>query len=227
MHIKLSFLCLRRGVSKTKYYDAYQIIFSLLTQRCFRLFRNHVVIEILFSAYAEVFPLSASVLRSERPFLCLRRGVSLEAVIECVVDPLFSAYAEVFPHLRPVQRHWMTFLCLRRGVSSSTGCFLLVRHFSLPTQRCFFRPLHRRLLQGLFSAYAEVFPPQKRASSIFFSFLCLRRGVSDWGIGRVRRDWLFSAYAEVFPPPHGYRESPSPFLCLRRGVSCLTNVRFC
>ena len=171
-------------------------------------------------------PLSKS--RSHRDsFLCLRRGVSLEAVIECVVDPLFSAYAEVFPHLRPVQRHWMTFLCLRRGVSSSTGCFLLVRHFSLPTQRCFFRPLHRRLLQGLFSAYAEVFPPQKRASSIFFSFLCLRRGVSDWGIGRVRRDWLFSAYAEVFPPPHGYRESPSPFLCLRRGVSCLTNVRFC
>ena len=157
MHIKLSFLCLRRGVSKTKYYDAYQIIFSLLTQRCFRLFRNHVVIEILFSAYAEVFPLSASVLRSERPFLCLRRGVSpLTTSAETLDDfslptqrcfqfhrllpartTLFSAYAEVFlPSTSPpiITR---TFLCLRRGVSTAKACELDLFFFSLPTQRCF------------------------------------------------------------------------------------------
>ena len=153
-----SFLCLRRGVSKTKYYDAYQIIFSLPTQRCFRLFRNHVVIEILFSAYAEVFPLSASVLRSERPFLCLRRGVSgnsqdverfhdfslptqrcfrvAHRLAACLI--LFSAYAEVF-------------LLQIMHLMQSTG-------FSLPTQRCFSGSGHR-----------------VRGRS---SFLCLRRGVS-------------------------------------------------
>ena len=137
MHIKLSFLCLRRGVSKTKYYDAYQIIFSLPTQRCFRLFRNHVVIEILFSAYAEVFPFSRGPLSGIRPFLCLRRGVSLEAVIECVVDPLFSAYAEVFRPPKSISGLRSTFLCLRRGVSTLQGDYVLKDNFSLPTQRCF------------------------------------------------------------------------------------------
>ena len=194
-----------------------------------------------------MFLLNKPVAVKRSAFLCLRRGVSV--VVNVSSDGtgfslptqrcfrrtrhcddarrLFSAYAEVFPPLPAVMGNFLSFLCLRRGVSPLTTSAETLDDFSLPTQRCFFRPLHRRLLQGLFSAYAEVFPPQKRASSIFFSFLCLRRGVSDWGIGRVRRDWLFSAYAEVFPPPHGYRESPSPFLCLRRGVSCLTNVRFC
>ena len=158
-------------------------------------------------------------LPTQRCFLIVYTGI--------LADHLFSAYAEVFPFYSQSKRAPPPFLCLRRGVSAKSSETASAASFSLPTQRCFFCGLDCIPPGLLFSAYAEVFPPQKRASSIFFSFLCLRRGVSDWGIGRVRRDWLFSAYAEVFPPPHGYRESPSPFLCLRRGVSCLTNVRFC
>ena len=70
-------------------------------------------------------------------FLCLRRGVSLEAVIECVVDPLFSAYAEVFRPPKSISGLRSTFLCLRRGVSTLQGDYVLKDNFSLPTQRCF------------------------------------------------------------------------------------------
>ena len=71
---------------------------------------------ILFSAYAEVFPVRAVIFRLRRAFLCLRRGVSRHVVLDLRLIvfslptqrcfsisshsaaglPLFSAYAEVF-----------------------------------------------------------------------------------------------------------------------------------
>ena len=92
---------------------------------------------------------------------------------------------------------------------------------------------------GLFSAYAEVFPPEGRADREGLPFLCLRRGVSITENGikarmlfslptqrcfcrRVRsqeRSALFSAYAEVFPVDTENALIIDAFLCLRRGVS--------
>ena len=53
------FLCMRRDVSKKK--DALDMLyrFSLHAQRCFSLGRTGRVDEIVFSACAEMFPLSA------------------------------------------------------------------------------------------------------------------------------------------------------------------------
>ena len=71
-----SFLCLRRGVSA---YDANQGAsrgFSLPTQRCFHGILKGVAHCFLFSAYAEVFPLTFSGTVTAAAFLCLRRGVS-------------------------------------------------------------------------------------------------------------------------------------------------------
>ncbi len=112
----MSFLCLRRGVSA---YDANQGAsrgFSLPTQRCFHGILKGVAHCFLFSAYAEVFPLTFSGTVTAAAFLCLRRGVSsLCRVVtrlarfslptqRCFPDMtsrglrsgLFSAYAEVF-----------------------------------------------------------------------------------------------------------------------------------
>ena len=97
-------------------------------------------------------------------------------------------------------------------------------------------------MNGLFSAYAEVFllAIDNRASG--GTFLCLRRGVSvvvnvsSDGTGfslptqrcfrRTRHcddaRRLFSAYAEVFPPLPAVMGNFLSFLCLRRGVSPLT-----
>ena len=72
-----------------------------------------------------------------------------------------------------------SFLCLRRGVSKCAREELRREDFSLPTQRCFPRPPHRRRSIRLFSAYAEVFLSLSIILSRFRTFLCLRRGVSD------------------------------------------------
>ena len=163
MSMDSAFLCLRRGVSDS----------SCLP------WRNSQ----LFSAYAEVFLTLPALKSLRRAFLCLRRGVSnsddfrevcvaflclrrgVSTLTRSVIfsNTLFSAYAEVFPSLPvcpkptvsfslPTQRCFplgrnkkladLTFLCLRRGVSS----VLLVVPFSVL----------------LFSAYAEVFPLQRR-----------------------------------------------------------------
>ena len=112
-----TFLCLRRGVSVTAYGRQAEIIFSLPTQRCFSDAPRWNPVEVLFSAYAEVFPLTVPANFSRSTFLCLRRGVSevhefrfslchfslptqrcfplRRSVIPFF--PLFSAYAEVFP----------------------------------------------------------------------------------------------------------------------------------
>ena len=71
---------------------------------------------------------------------------------------LFSAYAEVFPWF-PYRRHdRRPFLCLRRGVSTLRAVPNNIRYFSLPTQRCFLTDISAGFRDGLFSAYAEVFP---------------------------------------------------------------------
>ena len=62
------FLCLRRGVSKTKHYDIYQIIFSLPTQRCFCRVHPATSYTVLFSAYAEVFLTKRKTFRAPMSF---------------------------------------------------------------------------------------------------------------------------------------------------------------
>ena len=71
--------------------------------------------------------------------------------------------------------------------------------FSLPTQRCFHNHAVRVDNTGLFSAYAEVFPPIFEPNPPDLAFLCLRRGVSTVNEVVVLITFLFSAYAEVFP----------------------------
>ena len=152
---------------------------------------------------------------------------------------LFSAYAEVFPRRRARGVRRCTFLCLRRGVSVRCPHPPIQRDFSLPTQRCFWIPVGKGLLDTLFSAYAEVFPFYSQSKRAPPPFLCLRRGVSyaeegatlEWvfslptqrcfryeGETRPAPD-LFSAYAEVFPSRTARAKRSRSFLCLRRGVS--------
>ena len=91
---------------------------------------------------------------------------------------LFSAYAEVFLRNSFDIAYSVAFLCLRRGVSPSTAVGVALDGFSLPTQRCFYIEAVRPDLDPLFSAYAEVFPPDPSTCVAAASFLCLRRGVS-------------------------------------------------
>ena len=193
-----TFLCLRRGVSPVRLCDLPHCRFSLPTQRCFYLSESAINALALFSAYAEVFlNLAIPILRG-KPFLCLRRGVSvfrhLRGLLSAFSLPtqrcfrvdgvrkkeaaLFSAYAEVFPGLLLSGFCFTTFLCLRRGVSPLDYDALIGENFSLPTQRCFY--FRRALWKGalLFSAYAEVFLSRTPQTLPQLPFLCLRRGVS-------------------------------------------------
>ncbi len=153
----LAFLCLRRGVSHFILYSHVLNPFSLPTQRCFHSCETMPFDRLLFSAYAEVFPLIST----------------------------------SFPRV-------MTFLCLRRGVSHHLAPVFGMKFFSLPTQRCFCTFGHRCQSSPLFSAYAEVFPPERKSLPEMPAFLCLRRGVSSNIFQSLHKGELFSAYAEVF-----------------------------
>ena len=133
-----------------------------------------------------------------RPFLCLRRGVSLQdtrtlwercfslptqrcfylSLVNLLHQWLFSAYAEVFLVKSLFVKFFASFLCLRRGVSHTKSFHLSLQTFSLPTQRCFRLSLVHKAHASLFSAYAEVFLDGVGVAAIKNSFLCLRRGVS-------------------------------------------------
>ena len=196
----LPFLCLRRGVSGEVTVPPPPVPFSLPTQRCFWKRDNSDWITVLFSAYAEVFPLKIINYDQTVSFLCLRRGVSVAKIVldslndfslptqRCfsflhalkAILPLFSAYAEVFLGVRRRRSGGEPFLCLRRGVSFLSSISHPRDCFSLPTQRCFWR---QGVIYGqwrLFSAYAEVFPHSPFGFLPSSSFLCLRRGVSRW-----------------------------------------------
>ena len=118
---RLTFLCLRRGVSRALFLRLMEQRFSLPTQRCFLFVLCVVWCDALFSAYAEVFPKTQAFKPPELAFLCLRRGVSAQEAVwgaacnfslptqRCFWGGpparfrrgLFSAYAEVFldrPH---------------------------------------------------------------------------------------------------------------------------------
>ena len=86
-----SFLCLRRGVSGGNGCVRDGSNFSLPTQRCFSMFQFPLSDVVLFSAYAEVFPLCHPVSSFFSPFLCLRRGVSSllgeSVLLECFSLP--------------------------------------------------------------------------------------------------------------------------------------------
>ena len=112
-----SFLCLRRGVSRSTPQGAPLTCFSLPTQRCFQAEPRNRTSALLFSAYAEVFLRIPSGFGDRLAFLCLRRGVSActrpslaDAAFSLptqrcflplrevwLIPRLFSAYAEVFP----------------------------------------------------------------------------------------------------------------------------------
>ena len=185
-----------------------------------------------------MFPPSPNDRRCYPPFLCLRRGVSLDLSgaletrvfslptqrcfrhFDSSVRPylLFSAYAEVFLRIPSGFGDRLAFLCLRRGVSDTSILQYGRTCFSLPTQRCFSVSPRVSVIDWLFSAYAEVFPPARVPRSLTQPFLCLRRGVSflsekfgsyhDFSLPtqrcfqrllRLPDPWrLFSAYAEVF-----------------------------
>ena len=135
---------------------------------------------------------------------------------------LFSAYAEVFPGKQPPYPHALSFLCLRRGVSICRIERRKTGSFSLPTQRCFHdkRALGRK--ERLFSAYAEVFLSLALAWWVFFSFLCLRRGVSPAYHSRYA-DLGFSLPTQrCFRGADRQGQAACAFLCLRRGVSVWT-----
>ena len=124
----------------------------------------------------------------------------------------------MFPGARPPDPERTPFLCLRRGVSEFGAPLMRRQTFSLPTQRCFSVSPRVSVIDWLFSAYAEVFPPARVPRSLTQPFLCLRRGVSSvcfvclilGGFSLptqrcflLRNPWvvvheLFSAYAEVF-----------------------------
>ena len=172
------FLCLRRGVSETVSASFALAAFSLPTQRCFLVVPAVGVRDVLFSAYAEVFPGISVPQAICLTFLCLRRGVSTKAdevlaalrfslpTQRCFLfsdlgvswKDLFSAYAEVFLAKTLLER--------RRT------------HFSLPSQRCFRVSPRSGSLEFLFSAYAEVFLSPTGSAYSVETFLCLRRGVS-------------------------------------------------
>ena len=153
-----TFLCLRRGVSHFPRRSPADPLFSLPTQRCFPSIEPQPGDEVLFSAYAEVFPRCTGRTTPLVTFLCLRRGVSpLPAVQEvqrlfslptqrCFriqilklrSKKLFSAYAEVFPPRDLTVVELVAFLCLRRGVSQAFDQPITPPGFSLPTQRCFY-----------------------------------------------------------------------------------------
>ena len=159
LHVErgVTFLCLRRGVSDELRRHAGYDDFSLPTQRCFSRMFLSITLARLFSAYAEVFPLSMIRPPQARSFLCLRRGVSgTESTLSDFCDfslptqrcfyphlffylsnSLFSAYAEVFPVQGDHERARVSFLCLRRGVSRQHFFCPTIGFFSLPTQRCF------------------------------------------------------------------------------------------
>ena len=172
--------------------------FSLPTQRCFYSESTNSPLLRLFSAYAEVFLAPKRRAGKAKPFLCLRRGVSILSdefvgsgcfslptqrcfcLCPCngLRDMLFSAYAEVFRARTRSPMRSLSFLCLRRGVSDLAAVDKAICTFSLPTQRCFPDRVGCRSLRLLFSAYAEVFLPFPVSTSPSRSFLCLRRGVS-------------------------------------------------
>ena len=56
-----TFLCLRRGVSRSTPQGAPLTCFSLPTQRCFQAEPRNRTSALLFSAYAEVFPVAGAV----------------------------------------------------------------------------------------------------------------------------------------------------------------------
>ena len=84
-----------------------------------------------------MFPRERRPFERQKPFLCLRRGVSFPVSLIIDLYQLFSAYAEVFPRERRPFERQKPFLCLRRGVSFPVSLIID--------------------LYQLFSAYAEVF----------------------------------------------------------------------
>ena len=114
----LTFLCLRRGVSRRvikwvpacPLFSAYAEVFrwrrradggrrffSLPTQRCFYCAIARDYGERLFSAYAEVFPIQYLSSEADDCFSLPTQRCFYPSPLGRLKIPLFSAYAEVFP----------------------------------------------------------------------------------------------------------------------------------
>ncbi len=152
---------------------------------------------------------------------------------------VFSAYAEVFPLLGRLQEISRRFLRVRGGVSAARGAEKRQRRFSPRTRRCFSIYERDKVVEKVFSAYAEVFPILLNFFFLQRCFLRVRGGVSTaprkTNVGarfspRTRRCFssrgthplsirVFSAYAEVFPRRNWSNCCTKSFLRVRGGVS--------
>ena len=166
----VTFLCLRRGVSKPRVFRQQKMPFSLPTQRCFPEFSHPQQESRLFSAYAEVFPAEAPPPEGQISFSLPTQRCFFLSPVAKVSGSLFSAYAEVFHRNGGKDMDNKTFLCLRRGVSLNGDVLSCHDHFSLPTQRCFPASDPTQDIFKLFSAYAEVFPRYSGESAQNFRF---------------------------------------------------------
>ena len=154
---------------------------------------------------------------------------------------LFSAHAEVFPTPGLLQVGTGTLLRACGGISINISPDESPAHSSPRMRRYFHRPRAAPIAHHLFSAHAEVFPPERtRAGGIptllracgGISIPCSLVGHKDSSSPRMRRYFgllrllryrilLFSAHAEVFPTSAYSPSINSSLLRACGGISCL------
>ena len=174
----ISLLRTRGGISGVTYQRRLVPLSSPHTRRYFLLCELPALLGCLFSAHAEVFPDTGSVLRLGQALLRTRGGISRfhrHPSLQQRSSPhtrryfpppqplqragaLFSAHAEVFPRDVHSRTSPQTLLRTRGGISSAPCAADSARTSSPHTRRYFRKRPHRRLRHQLFSAHAEVFP---------------------------------------------------------------------
>ncbi|BAQ21107.1 hypothetical protein cgR_6045 [Corynebacterium glutamicum R] len=177
----MSLLRTRGGISKTGTTDVERAISSPHTRRYFLDPPAYEALVALFSAHAEVFPLPRGTLEAHHPLLRTRGGISSHVLSngfparssphtrryfrksppEFRWRSLFSAHAEVFPAITVEELATTSLLRTRGGIS---GMFLHRRRVILSsphTRRYFLVARPRLVCHLLFSAHAEVFPPNR------------------------------------------------------------------
>ena len=162
----------------------------------------------VFSAQAEVFPLSSATTSTRRRFLRASGGVSPTSstpasrrwfsprkrrcfLLSCPClrrRAVFSAQAEVFPQKKSLQCRQNRFLRASGGVSSSIPADSGRGRFSPRKRRCFFLIKVHYANHSVFSAQAEVFLARQGVGVPVDGFLRASGGVSPFaacGAGRT------------------------------------------
>ena len=96
-HAHWGFLCMRRDVSKSDEEGFRRVLFSLHAQRCFCDTHDSVVLNHVFSACAEMFPVLHSQDSLGRQFSLHAQRCFLYSFASCSILWVFSACAEMFP----------------------------------------------------------------------------------------------------------------------------------